>query len=287
MANKCRKCGQPLNPDWVICSACGTPTRKHPRAKHCPRCGARVHGDLVVCPSCGAELEEGGAAWWLPAAIAFAALAVLFGVARLGPLHISLSLPSLDPKDLAFIAPTPTLTVTVTPTSTPTSTNTPTATMTPRPTFTPTPTETPTLLPTDTPTTIPVTPTDTPIPTITPTPTPPYGAPVLLSPASGVQFRGGTDEMIDLLWGPVGLLADDEFYALRLRWEEGGETAYGGTNTQKSEWRVPKSLYGKADLPTRAYEWDVTVYRKVTDAEGNTTEMALSPTSEIRVFYWP
>jgi hypothetical protein len=110
---------------------------------------------------------------------------------------------------------------------------------------------------------------------------------VLFSPANKAQFNGGTDEMIDLIWGPVGLLADNEFYALRLRWEEGGETAYGGTNTQKPEWRVPISMYGKADLPARAYEWDVTVYRKVTDADGKTTEISVSPKSETRVFYWP
>jgi RNA polymerase subunit RPABC4/transcription elongation factor Spt4 len=287
MANKCRKCGQLVNPDWVICPACGTPTRKHPQAKHCPRCGARVHGDLVVCPSCGFDLEEGGTAWWLPAAIAFATLAVLFVAARFGPLHVSLGLPGFDLRGLAFIAPTSTPTMTATPTPTPTSTNTPTATMTPRPTFTQTPTETPTQPPPDTPTAIPVTPTDTPIPTVTPTPTPPYAAPVLTSPASGTQFRGSTDEMIDLTWGPVGSLADNEFYALRVRWVEGGKTAYGGTNTQQTTWRVPRSMYGKADLPGRAYEWDVTVYRKVVEADGKTTEMPLSPTSNVWVFYWP
>jgi RNA polymerase subunit RPABC4/transcription elongation factor Spt4 len=287
MAGKCRNCGQPINPDWTICPACGMPTRRRPRARHCPRCGARVYSDLVVCPSCGTDLEEGEAAWWLPAAIALAVLAVLFVVVRFGPSPLNLSLPSFDLRSLAFIAPTSTPTMTVTPTVTPSATNTPTATMTPRPTFTPTPTQTPTPLPTDTPTRVPVTPTDTPIPTVTPTPTPPFAAPVLLSPADRSQFTGSTDEMIDLVWKPVGQLADNEFYALRLRWKEGGKTAYGGTNIRESEWRVPTSMYGKADLPDRAYEWEVTVYRRVTGADGKTTEIPISPVSKTWVFYWP
>jgi hypothetical protein len=132
-----------------------------------------------------------------------------------------------------------------------------------------------------------VTPTDTPIPTITPTPTPPFAAPVLLSPADRSPFTGSTDEMIDLVWKPVGQLADNEFYALRLRWKEGGKTAYGGTNIRKSEWRVPTSMYGKADLPDRAYEWEVAVYRRVTGADGKTTEIPISPVSKTWVFYWP
>lgn len=287
MADKCRKCGQPINPSWALCPSCGAPTKRHPQVKRCPRCGAHIQGDVLVCPTCGTDLETGWAAWWLPAAIAVAVLALFLVAVNSGLFNLNLGLPSLDLKNLAFVAPTSTPTATVTPTFTATSTNTPTTTMTPRPTFTQTPTNTSTPLPTQTSTRVPTTPTNTPIPSATHTPTPQFAIPAPVSPANGTHFNGGTDEMIDLTWQPVGTLAENEFYALRIRWKENSKTAYGGTNSRKPSWRVPVSMYGKADLPDRAYEWEVAVYRQVTAADGSTAEVPVSPKSETWVFYWP
>jgi RNA polymerase subunit RPABC4/transcription elongation factor Spt4 len=287
MTTKCHGCGNPINGDWALCPVCGAPTRKRPQTKHCPRCGARVYGDLIVCPSCGADLATAGPAWWLPAALATVILILVVAFARSMPFGINLSLPSLDVSQIAFVAPTSTPTMTITPTPTPTVTNTPTPTMTPRPTLTPTPEPTNTPVPTNTRVPVRATPTETETPTATPTPTPPFQAPVLLAPQNEYHYNGGRDDNVDLQWRPVGILAKDEYYAVRLRWKQNGQTAYGGDNVREPYWRVLKSLYGKADLPARLYEWEVTVYRKVKNADGSETDMPISPKSETWTFYWP
>ncbi len=199
-------------------------------------------------------------------------------------------------------SPTPTETPTLPPTHTPTplpATNTavpPTDTPLPPATETPLP-----LPPTDTP--VPV-PTDTPVPAATDTPTPEptseeiptpektptleasptpamkYKAPKLLEPQQDFEFVGGNT--IILRWEPVGELASDEQYAVRMIYPYNGQITYQGGQTKVAEWIIPLLLYRKIDPPDNRYEWFVVVERLNDDGSGT----AISPESEHWHFTW-
>ncbi|MGQ9501199.1 MAG: hypothetical protein ACUVSF_07970 [Anaerolineae bacterium] len=194
-----------------------------------------------------------------------------------------------------------------------TSTPTPTETPSPVPTATPVPTDTPTptLVPTETPTPIiEQPPTPTPIiivVTATPTPEPPptprrvptntpvpaeaaeaaelpeaaykYPAPKLLEPENGGKIGGS---LAYLKWEPVGPLAEDEWYAVRLIYLQQGQPVYQGDDIKETTWRVPERFYYQADGPALLYRWYVYVERK--NPDGTATQ--LSPNSEEFVFRW-
>lgn len=186
-------------------------------------------------------------------------------------------------------------------TETPTPLPEPTETATPLPTDTPSPEPTATPLPpTDTPvpeaTSTPVpTPTETPLPTATPvpvvapvveapTPTPTagfkYAAPGLISPESEFDFISGNT--IDLQWEPVGELADNEQYAVRLVYFHNSEVVYRGTNMKETLWTVPFELYHDADGPAYSHTW----YVYVEEVQPDGTGVPISPESERRSFTW-
>jgi hypothetical protein len=101
----------------------------------------------------------------------------------------------------------------------------------------------------------------------------------LLWPEDGSTVPG----VINILeWEPVGSLADNEWYAVRLIFRQQGELVYEGDRVQVPEWRVPERLYYQADGPALAYEWYVFVERD--NPDGSVTQ--LSPESEARVFRW-
>lgn len=92
-----------------------------------------------------------------------------------------------------------------------------------------------------------------------------------------------------LSWEPVGLLAPDEWYAVRLSWYEGGVFAQrGGNNVKETEWRIPADFYwGKADQDTgRAYQWYVYVEKVTQGADGQRIGEPVSPRSVTRLLYW-
>jgi hypothetical protein len=181
--------------------------------------------------------------------------------------------------------PTPTLPPTSTPALlSPTNTPLPTETATPipkatqpPPPATPVPTDTP--IPADTPTLVPTV-TQTATLAVTPTPAMKYGAPVLLEPEDGFKFISGNT--IVLRWAPVGELAPDEQYAVRMVYMYQGKITYQGTNIKEAEWTVPLSLYGQIDPPDNRYEWFVVVERLNDDGSGT----SISPESERRTFTW-
>jgi hypothetical protein len=211
-----------------------------------------------------------------------------FGVATVWP-----SLRS-GAEQAALVIDPPTPTSTPTPTLTPTNTSTPTLTPTPTETATPspTPTLTPTTTPTETPTPTPTNtlapgePTPTPTPTITPTPTPKYGKPVLLGPQNGKLF-GQAEELV-LRWENMGVLGPNEFYAVRMTWQQNGQLAYGGTNVRDNFWVVPADQYwGLADQFTgRKYEWYVYIEEITTDASGRQVGRPISAVSDTLSFLW-
>lgn len=148
----------------------------------------------------------------------------------------------------------------------PTSTPTPTSTFTPSPTPTPTPTFTP-----------------TPQPTPTSSLSLPYPAPALLAPPDGETFWG-SEEVILLNWASVGILAEDEWYVLRLRCAFAQPRSVW---TKATSWRVPAELYPPADAASHLFQWDVTVAREMgTGSDGTLEGIAVSPTSATRSFYW-
>jgi LysM repeat protein/RNA polymerase subunit RPABC4/transcription elongation factor Spt4 len=136
---------------------------------------------------------------------------------------------------------------------------------------------------TPTPTT---TPTQMPTPLASPTaaeplPTPQFAlpAPVLVGPPDDALV---SEDVVLLNWLSVGLLADDVWYAVRLRTAEPGqsETTHEAL-TKATAWWLPDQL---AAVPgtTQRYRWDVRLVRL---DETEVVEV-LSPPSEIRTFRW-
>jgi len=290
MRSSCPRCQNPVQSEWALCPACGF---RHPARRGqitCRVCGTRTDSTYWVCPTCGADLEPAPLPFWPPgryirfAGVALLASALILGVIRVVP-HVERG---ADQVAAFFMpTPTPTATATGTPTSTPTATGTPTVT----PTATPSPSPTATLTPTPTtevPPTSALPATATPTLTATPTPTPRFQAMVLVSPPDGEIFVG-QEQFVVLRWQPVGSLAEDEWYAVRLSWSEGGVFGQrGGHNLKETEWQVPADFYwGKADQDTgRAYEWYVFIERVTETADGEKVGEPVSSPSETRTIYW-
>ena len=185
--------------------------------------------------------------------------------------------------------PSPTLTPVPVPTDTPSgpnaalptsATDTPTAIPTPTPappTATPLPTDTPTPVP---PTNTPVPAVNPPAPTATPTVGFKYPAPKLISPEPGYHFIPGNT--IELQWEPVGELAGNEQYAVRLVYRHNTELVYRGAGIKGTRWTVPLELHHDADGPEFDHEWYVYVEAVQPDGTG----VPISPESEHRHFRW-
>lgn len=216
------------------------------------------------------------------------AAGLILGITRLAPVFATgteqVAMMVNPPTETATLTPTLTATTTPTPTETPVPTNT--ATPTPTATFTPSPTPTETQTPTPTNTLLPGEPTPTETPTVTPTPTPRFKKPLLRGPVDGKLF--GREEEIILRWEDMGTLAPNEFYAVRMTWEQDGQIAYGGANLKDTFWEVPEEQYwGLADEFTgRKYEWYLYVEEIATDDDGNQVGRPISEVSDTLSFLW-
>jgi len=259
--------------------------KPRPRIIRCKNCNALAPKDLQVCSSCGANLKAAPFPFFSLGLLIAIVLGAVFAFVKIEPVvkqQSEVVAEALNPP-----TNTPTVTVTHTPTLAPTATPTKTPTKTPTPTSTATPTPTPTETPTETPTpepTRPNAPTST--PTATPTPTPRFEAITLLGPPDGEHFE--RDKRIQFEWEAPGELADDEWYAVRMTWLQGGERAYGGTNIKEIFWVVPvEQYYGLADLGTgRVYEWRVFVEKVTSNEDGEKTGTQINDPSETRTFFW-
>jgi len=155
------------------------------------------------------------------------------------------------------------------------------------------------LIPLGTPTPVP---TPTPRPTPTPTAGPPYAAPDLLDPAERESFRGEEADIV-LNWASVGILAEDEWYILRLRLMTEPVYQHPSVWTKVTSWRVPASLHPSAlfilseieglrtdpsvETESHLFRWDVTVVRHTgTRPDGRPDGIAISPMSATRSFFW-
>jgi hypothetical protein len=267
--------------------------RVRTRKIRCLHCGHRTNAILTICPHCGAELRCSVWPQVLRLIVALAGLGlglVLTPVLSRGLQEVKLASGTLprgvellpvDLPGLSFLIPSPTLTST--PRATPTVTRRPTYTSTA--TRTATPTATATATPTEIGSPTPETPTLTPTLAPTTTPTLVFAAPRLLMPEDGKVFVGEKEKIV-LQWESVGVLAEDEWYAVSLRYLEGGQLQYSGHQVNKNEWELPAEFFfAKADPPERAYQWDVTVIRVESGPKGEIGS-EISPRSEPRTFYW-
>lgn len=136
-------------------------------------------------------------------------------------------------------------------------------------------------IPTETPTSTP-SPTPSPSPTLTRLPTPAfrYRAPTPLWPTNGAYLRGA-DVLPLLNWTSVGILAEDEWYRLRV-WGPGERETPVVFYTKATSYRLTERVYPQGRRLRQIY-WDITVVRLA--AEG-TIEIPQSPASEEHVFTW-
>jgi hypothetical protein len=129
------------------------------------------------------------------------------------------------------------------------------------------------------------TPTTTPAPTSTPTPV--YPKPKLIKPENNNSFSG-QDAFVMLEWEPVvSTLGPDEWYEVIVAYVSNGQMLTETAWVKDSNWPVPSGLWQKANLPERAYQWNVTVVHQTgTRPNGRREGAAISPTSETWVFQW-
>jgi LysM repeat protein len=123
------------------------------------------------------------------------------------------------------------------------------------------------------------TPSPTPVADWTPTPRSPYAAPPLLQPPDDAVLEGETPVLLQ--WAAVSLLAENEWYELRL-WQPGGGVVSTTVRTRATAWRVPAELLAKAETDAPRMRWRVRVVRELS---GPVFEAAgdVSPT---RSFVW-
>jgi RNA polymerase subunit RPABC4/transcription elongation factor Spt4 len=273
---RCLRCGAKIEAGLRVCPECGHTVGQpllRRRYVRCRSCQARVEAELSVCPHCGAELQH---SW--RRTLSILALALIVAAAGYALYQY---VPWAEVRALTEDVELPSLAFLVTPTFTaqPTATRTATATVTRTPTATKTrvpPTETPTPLP----------PTETSRPTPTFTPTPRFTAAQLIGPLDQAEFYGSGTEVV-LSWATAGVLQDDEWYSVSLRFLAGGVQQYGGTWTKERSWLVPGDLHDQAGHDERAFVWDVTVMQQTgTKPDGGRDGVAVGPVSETRTFYW-
>jgi hypothetical protein len=127
------------------------------------------------------------------------------------------------------------------------------------------------------------TPTPTPDPYATPTPIPKYSAPALLSPRDGAVLTGA---VVPLQWSAVGLLRENELYAVRLRrLDDSGKVESIFTRTTLV--RLGEEYAPTEEDPVREYSWQVTLVRFVgVSATGQARYSAASQASVRRSFHW-
>ena len=273
---RCRGCGAEVQPSLTVCPECGANVQRFKLLRstvHCRACEASVKADLNICPNCGAPLRRG----WRPLLRMVLILSASAGLTYLAvnyvPWPALRALPGrIQVPSVAYLV-TPTFTLR--PSPSPTTTRTATRTRTPTATAVP-PTSTLTPLP----------PTATQLPTPSSTPTPPFPAPRLLTPEDGTEFAGSSSQIV-LSWESVGVLADDEWYGVSLRYLTDGVVQYEGTWTKDTSWQVPGELYRRAGQNEREFQWDVAVMMQTgTKLDGGREGMALGPTSEPSLFVW-
>ena len=113
---------------------------------------------------------------------------------------------------------------------------------------------------------------------------------MLLAPPDGATFDGA-DTVILLNWASVGILDEDEWYVLHLRWM--GAPAPGQFTdqpplvwTKTTSWRLPAELYTGGMAEPQRFRWQVSIMRQTGDDHGTWLGDQISPDSITRTFTW-
>lgn len=122
-------------------------------------------------------------------------------------------------------------------------------------------------------------------PEATTTPPAPYSPPSLLLPADGEVFTQA-DEPISLLWAAVGMLKENEAYAVTIEDVTTGETTRVVNYVTDTKFNVPVTLRPN-DEKAHVFRWTVMPVRQTgTDKEGNPVWESAGSPSIPRVFIW-
>lgn len=111
-----------------------------------------------------------------------------------------------------------------------------------------------------------------------------YGAPILASPPDGALFQGKFTVIL-LQWEPVVALAEDEYYDVTIMHYVGEEPRYWGGPLWVTQWQVPVEA-GLGEAANDRFYWWVTVRKANTASGPGQLDLALSPASDARTFYW-
>jgi LysM repeat protein len=129
-------------------------------------------------------------------------------------------------------------------------------------------------------------PTETPTPTLTPTPGPARPAPALLGPPQDTAFEGA-DRVIILNWASVGILAEDEYYTVRVRRSGAVAQTLPVVWTKVTSWQLPAELYIEGLAEPQRFHWQVSVMQQTgVDEDGDPIGELISPPGEVRTFTW-
>jgi hypothetical protein len=129
-----------------------------------------------------------------------------------------------------------------------------------------------------------LTPTATLVPTATPTPDEPFAAPQLLYPRQNADLTAQAS--VVLQWASVGLLAEDEWYAISLRYLGSRPDAQPSeivVYTRITSWHIPEQWAPAPEASERRFEWSVQVVRRSTLDQ---PPLSQSPPSGARRFRW-
>jgi len=112
-----------------------------------------------------------------------------------------------------------------------------------------------------------------------------WPAPLLLGPAEGALFEG--EVPILLRWASVGVLAEDEWYVVRV-WPVADDVGSAiSAWTKATSWRVPAEARPPATASDHRLRWQVVVVRsKGMRSDGRHDAEAISPMSEVRSIVW-
>jgi outer membrane protein assembly factor BamD (BamD/ComL family)/predicted Ser/Thr protein kinase len=111
-----------------------------------------------------------------------------------------------------------------------------------------------------------------------------HAAPMLISPQNEALFQGEFTSVV-LQWELVGQLAQDEYYDITVMHYEGDEPRYWGGAVRETQWQVPVEA-GFRKAGNDRFHWWVTVRRSNTASGTGELDLAASPPSDTRIFYW-
>jgi LysM repeat protein len=117
-----------------------------------------------------------------------------------------------------------------------------------------------------------------------------YPAVVLLGPPDELEFHDEDAEAPILLnWMSVGLLGEDEWYSVSVRYVTSEETEEQQIVElgKATSYRAPLEMRPPSEAESHLFEWQVTIVRLVeTEIEGEPQKVQIGRESERRRFYW-